>query len=131
MSAWLVTAAALSFNCLGSTNPSHEASRHDPFDPLIPSTNRRLSAFFAADGFGVGAQTDYQSPSAMFDKAARRFVLAAVSHGDAAAGGNTSSVLWLGASVSSDPRQMWRMAALAAPAKGDPSNPCSGDRTAV
>ena len=73
----------------------------------------------------MGNQTDYQSPSAVFDKASRRFLLAAVSRG---AGGGAPSVLWVGASAEGDPRQAWRLMALPAPAG---AGVCGGGRVPV
>ncbi|GBF87572.1 hypothetical protein Rsub_00283 [Raphidocelis subcapitata] len=83
--------------------------------PQATHAPRALSSFFLAGGFGVGNQTDYQSPSAAFDKESRRFLLAAVSRG---AGAGAPSVLWVGASAEGDPRQAWRLMALPAPGGG-------------
>jgi len=103
--------------------------------PFATHAPRRLSSFFASSGFGFGNQTGYQNPSAAFDKASQRFVLAAVSQAPASQEGRPhqgpSSVLWIGASTKTDPRQSWRIAALAAPVMGDVNNPCGGDRAAV
>jgi hypothetical protein len=112
--------------------------------PQTQRPHRLLSSFFDSTGLDVGPQGLYESPAAAFDKDARRFVLATVSQaapGSGSGGSNggnaaaaaaaAASVLWLGASQKTDPRQSWRMVALPAPAAGSPDNPCGADRVAV
>ena len=97
--------------------------------PLEPAAPRPLSSFFPGPAFGVGSQDDYRSAAAAFDKASRRFLLAAASRGNAT--GSAPSVLWLGASLRPDPRHRWRALALAAPPPGDARNHCPGGMAAV
>jgi hypothetical protein len=95
-----------------------------------PRPRRTLSAFFDASFLGFAGQSHFLSPDAIFDKASKRFVLAAVSHDDAL-NGSAPSVLWLAASARADPRQGWRVLGLAAPPRGDASNPCGAGTQAV
>jgi hypothetical protein len=120
--------------------PSPCCLRCPGVNPLCVRPRRLLSAFFDSEGLPVGPQSGYESPAAIFDKDAKRFALAAVSQAAPAAAGAPAagagpapagSVLWLGASLKSDPRQAWRMVALPAPAVGSPDNPCGSDQIAV